>query len=104
MPLTEVGQCPYCGQPRAILTINAAAEMACVNRKTIYRWIRAGILEHCLLPSGAIRVFKDSLIRLPAGERGRDLGADRAVADAASLDTPVPKKSGSSRGGRRPTA
>jgi len=60
-------KCPYCGEDRILLTVNEATEIASVNRKTIYRWIRTGTLEHCVLPSGSIRIFKDSLIRPPGG-------------------------------------
>jgi excisionase family DNA binding protein len=68
MSMHPLDKCPYCGEDRVLLTVNEATQVASVNRKTIYRWIRAGSLEHCLLPSGAIRIFKDSLIRPPGGE------------------------------------
>jgi excisionase family DNA binding protein len=56
-------------EERTLLTINEAARLVRVNRKTIYRWIHSGILEHCVLPSGLTRIFKDSLIRIPSGRK-----------------------------------
>jgi predicted site-specific integrase-resolvase len=60
---THEGRCPLCGEPRPLLSIKAAAALAGVSRKTIYRWIKARLLLHCTLPSGMIRVYPDSLIR-----------------------------------------
>jgi excisionase family DNA binding protein len=77
----SIEKCPYCGEDRDLLTVNEATELASVNRKTIYRWIRTGALEHCVLPSGAIRIFKDSLIRPPGAEPAH------AHAEAAAVDT-----------------
>lgn len=68
MPPPPAEKCPTCDENRELLTVNEAAALATVNRKTIYRWIRSGMLEHCILPSGIIRVFKDSLIRPPDGQ------------------------------------
>src|SRR5712672_2820738 len=58
-------KCPYCVKDRTLLTVKESTELATGNRKTISRWIKSGTLEHCVLPSGAVRIFKDSLIRIP---------------------------------------
>jgi excisionase family DNA binding protein len=84
MPGTPREHCPTCGEGRSLLSIKAAAELADVNRKTIYRWIHAGLLDYLRLPSGAIRVFEESLLRVPrkTGRRGSRTAA--AAADGRS--------------------
>ena len=97
-------KCPYCGEDRVLLTVNEATQIASVNRKTIYRWIRTGSLEHCILPSGAIRVFKDSLIRPPGAEpehahsaTARTEGAKAGKASGSSQAPPGEKPAPRSR-------
>lgn len=68
-PAPPEAVCPLCGDPTPLLSVNAAAELAGVSRKTIYRWIRSEILQHCTLPSGTIRIFPHSLIRTSRGRR-----------------------------------
>jgi hypothetical protein len=95
-------KCPYCGEDRILLTVNEATEIASVNRKTIYRWIRTGALEHCILPSGAIRIFKDSLIRSPDGERTH-AHPEAQAAEPQTLPTSERKPERAARpGARRP--
>lgn len=72
MPSNEIDKCPHCGETRALLTINDAAALARVDRKTIYRWMKKGMLEYCVLPSGLVRVFKDSLIRRSGDGRSHE--------------------------------
>lgn len=43
------------------LTINEAAIMRSVSRRTIYNWIRKGLVEIKRTPSGKIRISKQSL-------------------------------------------
>lgn len=69
MSVTPFDRCPACGETRSLLSIKAAADLVDVNRKTIYRWIHAGLLEFRRLPSGAIRIFEESLLRVPKGSR-----------------------------------
>jgi predicted site-specific integrase-resolvase len=62
-----------------------AARLACVSRKSIYRWIKAGILEHCVLPSGTIRIYQESLLRTPGIRTGRSTASEeRAPARSRS--------------------
>ncbi|MBI3448166.1 MAG: helix-turn-helix domain-containing protein [Acidobacteria bacterium] len=92
----RIERCPYCGKDRAILTVKEATELATVNRKTISRWIRSGTLEHCVLPSGAVRIFKDSLIRIPGvpGEHDHSEGAGgTAKATPSRADAASPSRS-----------
>jgi len=75
MSSRKMRRCPLCGRNRVLLSINEAAEFVHVSRKTIYRWLNMTMLDHCLLPSGALRIFKDSLIALPQ-VRKRAIGDD----------------------------
>jgi hypothetical protein len=68
-PTAVSGRCPLCHEPQPLLSINAAAALAGVCRKTIYRWIEAGILLRTTLPSGATRIFRESLLRVPRRSR-----------------------------------
>ena len=65
MSLVPRSTCPTCGRLRQLLSIRAAAEIAGVTRKTIYRWLKAGLLEYRRLPSSTIRILRDSLLGGP---------------------------------------
>lgn len=85
MSATQDERCPTCGETRSLLSIRAAAELVGVNRKTIYRWIEAGLLDYRRLPSRAIRIYEESLLKVPrrgSGEPGR--GEDRRKRDKAA--------------------
>jgi len=56
--------CPYCKQPRPLLSVSDAAYVVGVTRKTIYRWIDKGILAPVRLPSGLLRIRPESLMRI----------------------------------------
>lgn len=71
MPSDPAAGDPASGEERSLLTINEAARLASVSRKSIYRWIKAGILEHRILPSGTIRIYQESLLRAPGLRAGR---------------------------------
>jgi predicted site-specific integrase-resolvase len=40
-----------------------AAEIAGVTTRTIYNWMRLGMIEYVRTPSGDVRIFADSLLR-----------------------------------------
>ena len=42
-----------------------AAEIAGVTRRTIYNWIKAGLVDYVRTPSAGIRIYVDSLLRVP---------------------------------------
>lgn len=46
---------------RRLLTMNEAAKVARVSRRTMYNWIYAGRLETVRLFNGKLRIFADSL-------------------------------------------
>lgn len=76
MSVSADDRCPKCGETRSLLSIRAAAELVGVNRKTIYRWIEAGLLDYRRLPSRAIRIYEESLLKVP--RRGnRDHARDK---------------------------
>ncbi len=50
---------------RELLTINHAALICHVSRRTIYNWIQHGKVAWCRMPSGTKRIYTDSLIRPP---------------------------------------
>jgi len=101
MSAHPIEKCPHCGEDRVLLTVNEATETASVNRKTIYRWIRTGALEHCLLPSGAIRIFKDSLIRSP-GVQSRHAHPEAGIAEPPASPSAERKPEALRTGARRP--
>lgn len=47
--------------PRRLYTINETADLMRVSRPTVYKWIREGRVEVCHTPTGAFRIFADSL-------------------------------------------
>lgn len=74
MSPTTKDRCPVCGNKKPLLSIKAAAARAGVNRKTIYRWIRDGLLAYRKLPSNSIRVSEDDLLRVPRKNRSKRAG------------------------------
>jgi len=103
MPPCQTEPCSQCGEPRELLTINDAAKLARVDRKTIYRWMKNGMLGFCVLPSGLLRIFKDSLIRRP-GTSPRHEHPEREIPECrpGSLRNPVERRCASAPGGGRP--
>jgi hypothetical protein len=92
-PRTEAppeARCPICGEIRPLLSINAAAWIAGVSRKTIYRWIKAGRLQTCELPSGMKRILPESLIR-----QGVDRAGARRRIEEVARAAPLPSRGGS---------
>jgi hypothetical protein len=53
---------PWAGVPE-IVTVNKAAQLAGVCRRTIYAWISRGLVETRFTPGGALRVVTATLIR-----------------------------------------
>ena len=47
-------------------SINEAAAVACVSRRTIYNWLKERKLEILRTPSGAARIAADCLLRRDA--------------------------------------
>lgn len=84
MSATRDDRCSACGETRPLLSIRAAAELVGVNRKTIYRWIDAGLLEYRRLPSRSIRIYEESLLRVPGRGNGRSSRKDRPARSAES--------------------
>jgi hypothetical protein len=74
-PAAAGSRCPLCHDPQPLLSINHAAALAGVTRKTIYRWMRAGILRCVVLPSGSTRIFRESLVRIPRRSRRPRIGS-----------------------------
>ncbi len=48
---------------RPTVSINQAADVAGVSRRTIYNWLKAGKLEYQRTAGGAVRIFTASLFR-----------------------------------------
>ncbi len=68
-PVAAGSHCPLCHEPQPLLSINAAAALAGVTRKTIYRWMGAGLLPSLTLPSGSTRILRQSLMNVPRRAR-----------------------------------
>ena len=62
----RIDRCPLCGDPTPALTVKAAARFSGVTRKTIYRWISTGRIDHWRIPSGTIRIPLGSPLRVGA--------------------------------------
>lgn len=48
---------------REALTVNEVCGALKVGRRTVYRWIRDGLVEFYHTPGGSVRVYRDSLKR-----------------------------------------
>lgn len=48
---------------RELVSINDAARLASVSRRTIYQWLNSGHLEYVRTVGGAVRIYTDSLFR-----------------------------------------
>lgn len=55
---------------RETVTIQRAASLTGVSRRTIYYWIAAGKVEYVRTAGGSIRVFVDTLWKQAAGPAG----------------------------------
>lgn len=56
--------------PRRVVTINEAARLAQVSRRTIYNWLSAGKLEYVRTAGGAVRIVAETLFKAPETEVG----------------------------------
>ena len=50
---------------RRRVNIVKAAEIAGVDRRTIYNWMQAGRVEYVRTPTGGVRIYVDTLLRAP---------------------------------------
>ena len=66
-PLIKKGNvwCPSCRQQVTLLRINAAAEMAGVSRRTIYRYIDSGSVFAWRIAGHTLRICGRCLIKSP---------------------------------------
>lgn len=55
-------------QSLTYVTINAACALASCSRRTIYNWIRLGKVRVVKVPSGAMRVCREDLMRPVEGK------------------------------------
>ena len=64
-----IEKCYVCGAPteleRRLIDVDGAARIWRVSRTTIYRWMRKRLIEWIELPSGAKRIYLDSLFKDP---------------------------------------
>lgn len=51
------------GQDRHVVKIGEACQIVGVSRRTIYNWLHTGKVEYKRTPSGAIRIYEDTLWR-----------------------------------------
>jgi excisionase family DNA binding protein len=56
------------GYSRRRVNTVQAAEMAGVSRRTIYNWMRAGRVEYVRTPTGAVRIYADTLLTRPEAD------------------------------------
>lgn len=57
--------------PRRTVSINKAAELTGVKRRTIYNWMSTDKVDYTRTAGGAVRIFEDSLWR-PVARRAPD--------------------------------
>lgn len=62
MPRTGRFYCPVCGQEKAMMTVQHAAEVVGVTVRTIYRWIEQQKVHAVPVASGQWRICRESLI------------------------------------------
>ena len=53
---------------RRRVNIVLACAMACVSRRTIYRWMHDGKIEYVRTAGGSVRIYADTLFREPEAE------------------------------------
>lgn len=53
----------HISQKRKTALVEQAAEMLGVSRRTIYNWMRKGMVEYVLTPNGSRRILTDTLPR-----------------------------------------
>jgi len=51
---------------RETVSIARAGELVGVSRRTIYNWIASGKVEYVRTAGGSVRIFADTLWRVPA--------------------------------------
>ena len=57
-------------QPK-LFSVKEAAAVAGVSPRTIWNWISRGLVDYGRLPSGRVRIFPGSLLRVKRREDGR---------------------------------
>lgn len=50
---------------RQLLNVVQACAMVGICRRTLYNWMRLGLIEYVCVPSGHRRIYADSLLRDP---------------------------------------
>jgi hypothetical protein len=62
MPAWSVAD-PRSGTRRTVVTLRGASDLTGTHPRTIYMWLARGLIEACYTPTGARRVFVDTLFR-----------------------------------------
>ena len=55
-------------EPQVLLTVDEAARRCGVTRRTLYHWMRRGLIRWYVLPSGARRIVAEDLLRYPPSD------------------------------------
>jgi len=83
---------PYCwgcgrdSEGRKVLSIEEAMEVAHISFATLYRWMRREKIEWAYNHRGERRIYRDSLLRVPATLRKK---TDNGVAELAAGEEPA---------------
>jgi excisionase family DNA binding protein len=67
---------------RETVSIARAGELVGVSRRTIYNWIASGKVEYVRTAGGSVRIFADTLWRVPATVNASDDGKPQSVKGA----------------------
>lgn len=65
----------------SLMRVNDAAQLLCVSKWTIYRWIEEGRLGATKIGQGSLRVFRESVTALVEANRMEQLGVTRSSPD-----------------------
>lgn len=49
------------------LTIHQVADLCGVTVRTVYEWVRLGKVAYVRIPSGHVRIYRDSVFHVPCG-------------------------------------
>lgn len=53
---------------KVLVNVDVAASMSGVSRRTVYNWLKAGLLRYCRTAGGSVRIDPESLFMARKGD------------------------------------